>query len=46
MLDNITGFTIEPTNICTLKCPKCSRTQFIEQFPRQWKNKQLNLFGN
>ena len=43
MLDNITGFTIEPTNICTLKCPKCSRTQFIEQFPRHWKNKQLNL---
>jgi MoaA/NifB/PqqE/SkfB family radical SAM enzyme len=43
MLDNISGFHLEPTNICTLKCPRCSRTKFIEQFPNKWSNKQLNL---
>ena len=43
MLDEIKGFHIEPTNICTLKCPRCSRTKFIEQFPSKWKNQQLNL---
>lgn len=43
MLENIKGFHIEPTNICTLKCPKCSRTKFIEQFPNKWKNHELNL---
>lgn len=43
MLDTIKGFHIEPTNICTLKCPRCSRTKFIEQFPSKWKNQQLNL---
>jgi MoaA/NifB/PqqE/SkfB family radical SAM enzyme len=29
--------------MCTLKCPRCSRTEFIEQFPKQWTNKNLNL---
>jgi pyruvate-formate lyase-activating enzyme len=43
MLNSIQGFHIETTNICTLKCPRCSRTKFIEQFPGQWKNQQLNL---
>lgn len=43
MLESIQGFHIEPTNICTLKCPRCSRTKFIERFPTKWKNKQLNL---
>jgi len=43
MLEYIKGFHIEPTNICTLKCPRCSRTKFIEQFPDKWKNQQLNL---
>lgn len=43
MLDNIKGFHIETTNICTLKCPRCSRTKFIEKFPNKWKNQQLNL---
>jgi hypothetical protein len=43
MLDNLQGFHIEPTNICTLKCPKCSRTKFIDKFPNKWKNKELNL---
>lgn len=43
MLESIAGFHIEPTNICTLKCPQCSRTKFIEKFPNKWKNHQLNL---
>jgi MoaA/NifB/PqqE/SkfB family radical SAM enzyme len=43
MLDSIKGFHIETTNICTLKCPGCARTQFIKSFPKQWKNKQLSL---
>jgi MoaA/NifB/PqqE/SkfB family radical SAM enzyme len=43
MLDSIKGFHIEATNICTLKCPRCSRTKFIEQFPDKWRNQQLNL---
>ena len=42
MLDSITGFHLEPTNICTLKCPRCPRTNFLEQFGTQkWNN--LNL---
>jgi len=43
MLKHFQGFHVEPTNICTLKCPRCSRTQFIEQFPGKWKNYSLNL---
>lgn len=43
MLENLQGFHIEPTNICTLQCPRCTRTKFIEQFPKQWKNQQLDL---
>lgn len=39
----IKGFHLELTNICTLKCPKCSRTDFIEKFPNYWKNHSLNL---
>ena len=43
MLDTLKGFHIEPTNICTLKCPRCSRTKFIDKFPNKWKNQELNL---
>jgi MoaA/NifB/PqqE/SkfB family radical SAM enzyme len=43
MLDQLQGLHIEPTNMCTLKCPRCSRTKFIEKFPKQWTNKNLNL---
>jgi MoaA/NifB/PqqE/SkfB family radical SAM enzyme len=43
MLDQLQGLHIEPTNMCTLKCPRCSRTEFIKQFPNQWTNKNLNL---
>lgn len=44
MLDEIVGFHIEPTTVCTLKCPRCPRTNFIEQFkPKNWDNQNLNL---
>jgi MoaA/NifB/PqqE/SkfB family radical SAM enzyme len=37
------GFHFELTNICTLKCPGCARTRFIEQFPNNWKNHSIDL---
>jgi len=43
MLDQLQGLHIEPTNMCTLKCPRCSRTEFINQFPKKWTNKNLDL---
>jgi len=39
----ISGLHIEPTNICTLKCSGCSRTQFINQWPQHWKNHNLDI---
>jgi wyosine [tRNA(Phe)-imidazoG37] synthetase (radical SAM superfamily) len=39
----ISGLHIEPTNICTLKCSGCSRTQFINQWPQHWRNHNLNI---
>ena len=36
------GFHIELTNICTLKCAGCARTQFIDRFPQHWKNHSVN----
>jgi MoaA/NifB/PqqE/SkfB family radical SAM enzyme len=41
MIPPIQGLHIEPTNICTLKCPGCARTQFIEQWPQHWQNHSL-----
>jgi len=38
----INGLHIELTNICTLKCPGCARTQFIDQFGKHWKNHSLD----
>lgn len=43
MIDNIQGFHIEPTNICTLKCAGCARTRFINQWPQHWKNHSLDI---
>jgi organic radical activating enzyme len=44
MLPNdVVGFHLEPTNICTLKCPGCARTRFIDQWPQHWKNHSINL---
>lgn len=41
--NTVSGFHIEPTNICTLKCPGCARTQFIDQWPQHWKNYNLDI---
>lgn len=43
MHSNKIGFHIEPTNICTLKCPGCERTRFINQWPNHWKNHSLDV---
>jgi MoaA/NifB/PqqE/SkfB family radical SAM enzyme len=40
---DILGFHIEPTNICTLKCPGCARTRFINQWPQHWKNHSIDI---
>lgn len=40
-VESITGFHIEPTNLCTLKCPGCARTRFINQWSQHWKNFSL-----
>jgi len=39
----ISGFHIEPTNICSLKCPGCARTRFIEQWSNHWTNHSLDI---
>lgn len=43
MLSDIVGFHIEPTNICTLKCPGCARTRFIDQWPQHWQNHSIDI---
>ena len=43
MLSKIKMIHIEPTNMCTLKCPKCARTEFIQKFPKNWSNVNINL---
>jgi MoaA/NifB/PqqE/SkfB family radical SAM enzyme len=43
LLNNVLGFHIETTNICTLKCPGCSRTRFIQQWPQHWRNHSINV---
>lgn len=40
-VNDIKGFHIELTNMCTLKCAGCARTQFIEQWPQHWRNHNL-----
>jgi wyosine [tRNA(Phe)-imidazoG37] synthetase (radical SAM superfamily) len=42
-VENISGFHLEPTNICTLKCAGCARTRFIQQWPEHWKNHSIDL---
>lgn len=39
----VNGIHIEPTNICTLKCPACARTKFIEQWTNEWQNHSVDL---
>lgn len=43
LLNDIVGLYIEPTNICTLKCPGCARTRFIDQWPQHWKNHSIDI---
>lgn len=38
----IFAFHIEPTNICTLKCPGCARTRFLERWTDKWQNHYLD----
>jgi MoaA/NifB/PqqE/SkfB family radical SAM enzyme len=40
--DKISGFHIELTNICTLKCSGCARTRFIQEWPSHWKNYSID----
>lgn len=42
MFPQVKGISLEPTNICTLKCPGCARTRFINQWPAHWKNHSLD----
>lgn len=42
MIPLVKGIHLEPTNICTLKCPGCARTRFIDQWPKHWKNHSLD----
>jgi len=43
MTPAVSGFHIELTNICTLKCPGCSRTQFLQKWGKHWKNHSIDL---
>jgi organic radical activating enzyme len=42
MIPQVKGIHLEPTSICTLKCPGCARTRFINQWPKHWKNHSLD----
>ena len=42
-VNEIKGFHVELTNMCTLKCPGCARTRFIEQWPKHWRNHSLDV---
>lgn len=34
---------LELTNICVLKCPRCSRTKFINDYGKHWETASLKL---
>jgi hypothetical protein len=42
MIPQVKGIHLEPTNICTLKCPGCGRTRFIDTWPAHWRNHSLD----
>ena len=42
MTSMVRSIHLEPTNICTLKCPGCSRTRFINQWAKHWKNHSID----
>ena len=39
----IKSIHIEATNLCTLKCAGCARTQFINNWPTRWKNHSIDI---
>mgnify|MGYP000622119401 CR=1 FL=1 len=41
-LTQVQGFHIELTNKCTLKCPACARTKFLDKWPQHWKNHSID----
>jgi MoaA/NifB/PqqE/SkfB family radical SAM enzyme len=43
LVPDIKGIHLEPTNICTLKCAGCARTQFIETWPQHWQNHNIDI---
>jgi MoaA/NifB/PqqE/SkfB family radical SAM enzyme len=43
MLPRPQGIYVEPTNICTLKCAGCARTDFIGQWPQHWRNHSIDV---
>ena len=43
LLNDLAGLHIELTNLCTLKCPGCLRTQTISKWPQHWRNYSLEL---
>ena len=42
LLPPVVNVHVEPTNICTLKCPGCARTQFIDRWPQHWHNHSVD----
>lgn len=44
MIGAVKSFHLELTNKCTLKCPRCARTTFINKFGiDKWDNKDITL---
>ena len=40
---DFSNFELEITNRCNLGCPRCSRTDMIDMFPKAWRNHDLSL---
>lgn len=40
---DFTNFELEITNRCNLACPRCSRTEVKELFPKYWRDSDLDL---
>lgn len=39
----IKGLHLEVTDMCTLKCPGCTRTHVIKNYPKSWSNHNINV---
>lgn len=40
---DFSNFELDITNRCNLGCPRCSRTELIQSYPRYWKDKDLEI---